>query len=154
VNTNHPTSGSHVKFGLLIFLAAITVLLTLISLHFAAEIFAIAFVVALIWYTKQPGRWRSIALGLLWLAWLLAVVSPLDIAVRQSDKFSVRWVRIVATHHSEREIRELENSGLVEGRDFVVYRGRAEFTRPRWAVAFFLPTGFSINTPLCSLRLK
>ena len=98
---------------------------------------------------KPSGRWLR-----LWriasVVWLLALFSPVDIALRPADTVSVRWVRVVYGANTSSTARRMQREGLVGNRDYVNYPGSSLLVPCRRVILLSIPTTLAIRTPLCS----
>jgi len=75
----------------------------------------------------------------LFFAWFVSLFLPMDIAFRTTRTFMINYVPVVTASHSHQAVRDLESRGLVQNRDFVVYKRDSEFTRVRWALLVTIP---------------
>jgi len=127
-----------VRFSLVVgILCLVVISFTALSSHCLSGLLSLAFLGAL-----GTGAFKGRKLrvtGPLFFAWFVSLLLPVDIAFRTANTLMVDYVPVVTATHSNREIRDLESRGLVENRDFVVYKHRSEFTRVRWALLVTLP---------------
>lgn len=127
---------------------AIILPLTCVAGRFVTEILALVFVVlGVVGLLPRCAVVRTVLAWLLAL-WVISFVLPVDVAVRDGERLSVRWVDVFAGHEGIVLLREARANGLVENRDFVVYLCSQEPVRVRKALLVLVKARRRIVTPL------
>lgn len=93
-------------------------------------------------------QWPVICYNICILLCGVSLFCPLDLAIRASDAWHLRHVRILWIPEDASSKRIREEKGLVENQDYVVYHGWKTFIGPRWVILVTVPVQGHIHTPL------
>ena len=118
-------------------LCLVVILFSIFSCRNLSAVLSLGFLAAV-----APGfaKRRSMkATPVLFFAWFVSLLTPIDITCRTANRFTFSCVPVVTASHSHQGVRDLESRGLVQNRDFVVYKRNSEFTRVRWALLVTIP---------------
>jgi hypothetical protein len=88
--------------------------------------------------TQKKTKKYYIILFLLYSITLISMVSPIDICISRSDKFSVDLLPVVLNNGSSKKLNKLREEGKLEGKDFVVYTW-STVTHPQKSIVIFIP---------------
>ena len=78
---------------------------------------------------------------------IVALVSPVDFAIRDSSSCRIKFVKILWVFQHASTDKYIRDNQLVENIDYVKYRGPGNFLRPRWAILITVPTRHKLSTP-------
>ena len=78
-------------------------------------------------------NWTS---KLLILAIIMTFFSPFDICVK-CQKFGIKILPVALVNGQYATVRKLENLGMVENKDFIVYYKPYAMSSPRWCIILF-----------------
>ena len=85
--------------------------------------------------------------NLIVILYLVFLVSPLDLAIRNSDGWHIRWVDIWRSNSHPTSLRKATEHGHSENVDFVFYEHPGGLLGPYWAILITVPTKCKITTP-------
>jgi hypothetical protein len=88
--------------------------------------------------TQKKTKKYYIILFLLYAITLVSMVSPIDICVSRSNKFSVDILPVVLNNGSSKKLNKLRKEGKIEGKDFVLYTW-STVTHPQKSIVIFIP---------------
>ena len=134
----------------LILLGGGIILLTPFANKLVVELVALVAIASLvIGLLKRSGGWLR-----LWriasFFWLLALFSPVDLALRSGGDVGVSWVPVVYGTESSRIARTFQTRGYLINQDYLVYSGGSLLIPCRRALLLRLPIGQWIRTPVFS----
>jgi hypothetical protein len=123
--------------------------MAMVAQRFLTQLVAIVLLpLAIIVIFRPKSKGGRIAFYAAAFLWLISLVSPIDVAIRRSDDFALRWVRIIVSHGRGTLVTEAKEQGMVEDADYIVYRKLPSPPGPWRAILITIPSNFKIETPL------
>jgi hypothetical protein len=133
--------------GIVVFISAFLPL-SVITHRFLMQCFTVAMVLSLpamlVWRKSATPAVLyncSIVLG------LVSLVSPLDLAIRNSNNWRIGCLPIVRSGQAGIAQKKAAEKGLVENKDYIIYKSASDFLGPYWAIVITVPTEHQIKTP-------
>ena len=122
-------------------------LVTFIAFKFTAETVGLLAAICLAIAGLKKAKRIFCVWRVLMLLWVLALLAPVDIAIRSGERWTAAYLTVISTGHNGLQIDRARQNGLVENQDFVVYR-RMSFPIPsKKAVVITVPTSKKVETP-------
>jgi hypothetical protein len=132
--------------GIVIFVIAFLPLALLLH-RFLLQCFVLAMFLSLIGISSSKKVFPVICYNICVLLCIVSLVCPLDLAIRNSDGWHLKCVRILWVFQRASTDRIVKEEQLLENIDYVAYDGPKMFLGPRWAVLITIPVQSRLKTP-------
>jgi hypothetical protein len=126
----------------------VALIMAIIAQRFLTQLIAIILLpLAIIVISRPKSKGGRIVFYTAAFLSFISLVSPIDVAIRRSDGFALRWVRIIVSHGRGTLVTEAKEQGMVEDADYVVYKRFPSPPGPWRAILITIPSNCKIETP-------